>query len=94
MVHEVLCVLDRYITKNGRQVTNYMKKNGENFSEVVTNLGSGEKGIREIYPNKVVDKVYGRIEEYRPERQGVVQISEGIKSYFPNIKFSKLTQID
>lgn len=94
MINEVLCVVDKYTTRGGKQVTNYMRKNGECFSEVVTDLGFGKKGIREIYPDKVIDRVYGRVEEYRPEGNGVVQISDGIKSYFPNIKFSKLARID
>lgn len=94
MANEILCVIDRYTSLGGKQVTNYMRKNGERFTEVARDFGYGKKGFREIYPNKVIDKVGGTIEEYRPEKEGVVRITNGVQAYFPNMKFAKIAQID
>ena len=74
-------------------------KNGKKGTEIITDLGQGNKGIRTIErdcfgkPEKVIDECYGRQEIYTPESpiypMGVFQTSkDGCKTYFPDKKLA------
>ena len=83
-------------------VTEFSHKDGTSGTEIITMFDDmGTSGIRTIkrdvfgIPSRVIDKVYGRTEEYVsafPEyNEGVFQYSEGmVRSYFPNINFVDL----
>lgn len=84
-------------------ITEFSLKNGKRGTEIITTLDTkGNKGIRTIerdcfgYPEKVTDKVYGRVEVYVPAPDsniGVIQKVEGRPDvYFRNITMDKLCQ--
>jgi len=96
MIEPIRCLL--HSSSNGRvAVKEYSLKNGKHITEIITRLGKDNEGIREIYkdtlgyPEKVVDRVFGRLETYYPARVGVVQESDGVKTPLPEITMDMLT---
>lgn len=96
----IRCLLNT--TKNGKRTINeYVLKSGKYITEIITDLGQGQSGIREIYKNsskatdieKVVDNVFGRLEVFYPSKLGVIQEIDGVKLSFPNISIDKLVKI-
>ena len=98
IVHEpIRCLLGT--TVKGKQTINeYMLKSGKYITEVITDLGSGHVGVREIYRNsskaddieKVVDKLFGRLEVFYPSKLGVIKEFDGVKCTLPNISIDRL----
>ena len=93
------------VSKNGHsQIINYCRIAGRRVTEVITDLGNGNKGVREIFydrigvnPERIVDRVAGRCEIYTsaaPERPySVKQEIDGIISYLPNVTLEKLADV-
>ena len=90
----LLSTSSRISPKGYHQTINHCRIGGRRVTEVITNLGDGQQGIRKIYydiigaePERIVDTVAGRCEIYTsgaPERPyDVIQEIEGIKCYLP-----------
>ena len=100
MREPIRCLLDTKI-KGKHTVNQYVLKSGQYITEVVTDLGNGATGVREIYRNstkpadveKVVDKVFGKLEIFYPNKVGVIQEIEGVKFLLPNVSIEKLTKV-
>ena len=96
----IRCLLSTQ-TKGKHTVNEYMLKSGKYITEIITDLGQGQKGVREIYRNsqkandveKVVDQVFGRLEIFYPGKIGVIQEIDGVKFSFPDISIEKLVKI-
>ena len=100
----VISSTSRTNAKGLHQIINYCRIGSRRMTEVITDLGNGTKGVREIYydiiganPERIVDKVADRLEIYTsgaPERPyDVIQEIKGIKSYLPNLTLEKLAEI-
>ena len=96
----IRCLLSTQ-TKGKQTINEYMLKSGKYITEVITDLGQGQTGIREIFRNsskandveKVVDKVFGRLEVFYPGRVGVIQEVDGMKCSMPDITIDKLIKV-
>ena len=100
MREPIRCLLDTKV-KGNQTINQYMLKSGKYITEVVTDLGNGATGVREIYKNsakpadveKVVDKIFGKLEIFYPSKAGVIQEIEGVKFSLPNVSIEKLTKV-
>ena len=96
----IRCLLTTQI-KGKQTINEYMLKSGQYITEVITDLGQGQTGVREIYKNsskatdveKVVDKVFGRLEVFYPGKIGVIQEVDGMKCSMPDITIDKLIKV-
>ena len=63
MREPIRCLLDTKV-KGNQTINQYMLKSGKYITEVVTDLGNGATGVREIYKNSAkpadVEKVVGK----------------------------------
>ncbi|MBR6723031.1 hypothetical protein IKL64_06215 [bacterium] len=93
----IRCVLGT--TVKGKQTVNeYMLESGKYITEIITDLGRGQIGVREIYRNsskaddieKIVDRLFGRLEVFYPSKIGVIKEFDGIKCTFPNLSMEIL----
>lgn len=96
----IRCLLSTKI-KDKQTINEYVLKSGKYITEVISDLGNGQTGVREIYkssPNikdveKVVDQVFGRLEIFYPSKVGVIQEIEGVKFSVPNTSIETLIKI-
>lgn len=93
----IRCLLHTKV-QDKQTINEYMLKSGQYIKEIVTDLGPNAKRIREIYKpskdaenvEKVVDKVFGKLEVYYPSRVGVIQEIDGIKCSIPNTTIDEI----
>lgn len=96
----IRCLLSTQL-KGKQTINEYMLKSGKYITEVITDLGQGQIGVREIYKNssrvddveKIVDRVFGRLEVFYPSKLGVIQEIEGVKISLPDTHISKLLKV-
>ena len=96
----IRCLLTTQI-KGKQTINEYMLKSGQYITEVITDLGQGQTAVREIYKNsakpadveKVVDRIFGKLEIFYPSKAGVIQEIEGVKFSLPNVSIEKLTKV-
>lgn len=75
---------------NNKTVNEYCLKSGKHITEIITDLGNNNQSIKEIYkdtlgcPEKIVDKVFGKLEIYYPGKSCVIKESNGEKTILPN----------
>ena len=88
--------------KPGQCINEYLTEEGQKMTEIITDLGQGKNGVREIYkdalgiPNKVIDRVFGREETYTFENiKGVVQQKneDGVLTELPANYWHYLTRV-
>ena len=93
----IRCLLSSNV-KGKKTINEYMLKSGQHITEIVTDLGCGAKGVREIHRNlanpadieKIVDIVFGRLEIFYPSKVGIIQEVEGVKCSVPGLSIEKL----
>jgi len=92
----------KQLSKKGLQQTinKYTTKNNQQITEVITDLGNGKQGIREIYATpdgkveKVVDRMFGRIETYTTDGRKVFQeTDDGVLTNLHISYWDSLTKI-
>lgn len=96
----IRCLLSTQ-SKGKQTINEYMLKSGKYITEVITDLGQGQMGIREIYKNssrvddveKIVDRVFGRLEIFYPSKLGIIQEIDGVKISLPDTPISKLLKV-
>ena len=96
----IRCLLHTQV-KGNKTINEYMLESGQHITEVVADLGQGITATREIYRNsaktndieKVVDKVFGKLEVFYPAKSGVIKEVEGIRCTLPNITIEKIVKI-
>ena len=97
---DIRCLLSTKINGN-RTINEYILKSGSRITEVITDLGQGKSGVREIYKNsakesdieKVVDNVFGKLEVFYPAKAGVIKEVEGVKCLLPDASIENLLKV-
>lgn len=98
MIEPIRCLLNSSV-RDAITVNEYKLKSGKHITEIITDLGK-DKSVREIYkdvlgnPEKVVDRVFGKVETYYPSQAGIVRRnSDGVETFVPNLTVDKLMNL-
>lgn len=71
---------------NNKTVNEYRLKTGKHITEIITDMGTKKERTRTIYkdelgyPEKVVDKTFGKLETFYPGQLSIIKESKGQKT--------------
>lgn len=80
-------------------VNEYRLNNGKHVTEILTKVGK-DTNVKKIYkdalgyPEKIIDKVFGKLETYYPSQSCIIKrTSDGKEETLPLLALDKLTNI-